>query len=92
MDVTLHVIRADRLSIVFGMIFSALGGCWWPIEVTPDWMQVLQKMIPTGWTMDALHKLISFQQPPATALPHVLALLGAAVLVGIMAARNFRYE
>ena len=83
--------QATGIGVLASNLLAALGGCWWPIEVTPDWMQVLQKMIPTGWTMDALHKLISFQLPPATALPHVLALLAAAVLLGIMAARKFRY-
>jgi hypothetical protein len=23
------------------MILAALGGCWWPIEITPPWMQSL---------------------------------------------------
>ena len=42
-------------------LFAALGGLFWPIEVTPGWMRAIQKIVPTGWTMDALHNLISFQ-------------------------------
>ena len=71
---------------------AALGGCWWPIEVTPDWMQFVQKLLPTGWTMDALHKLISFQAGAESAIPNVVMLVAAAAVFGWLAVRNFRYE
>jgi ABC-type multidrug transport system permease subunit len=71
---------------------AALGGCWWPIEVTPAWMQMLQKFMPTGWTMDALHKLISFQSGAASALPQVAIIVGATVVVTALAVRRFQYE
>ena len=68
------------------------SGCWWPIEVTPEWMQMLQKAIPTGWTMNALHKLISFQAGPMSVIPNVLLLVAGTVVFGVLAARRFRYE
>jgi len=71
---------------------AALGGCWWPIEITPKWMQSLAKFLPTGWAMDAMHKLISFRSGPASALPHVAALLTATLIVGWLAARRFRFQ
>ena len=53
--------QASGLGVLVANLLAALGGCWWPIEITPDWMQFVQKLLPTGWTMDALHKLISFR-------------------------------
>ena len=53
--------QAGGLGVLAAIVLAALGGCWWPIEVTPEWMQFEQKLTPTGWTMDALHKLISFK-------------------------------
>jgi len=73
------------------MILAALGGCWWPIEITPKWMQSLSLALPTGWTMDALHKLVNFGYEPATAVPHVAALVVATVVCGWGAAKVFRY-
>jgi ABC-type multidrug transport system permease subunit len=55
-------------------------------------MQFVQKLLPTGWTMDALHKLISFQAGAASAIPNVIMLLVAAAVFGWLAVRNFRYE
>lgn len=84
--------QASGLGVLFANLLAALGGCWWPIEVTPGWMQGLQKLIPTGWTMDALHKLISFEAGAASAIPHVITLLVAALIVAALAVNRFRYE
>ncbi len=83
--------QAGGLGVLAANLLAALGGCWWPIEITPEWMQMIQKAIPTGWTMDALHKLISFQAGAASVVPHVLLLIGAAAAFGVLAARRFRY-
>ena len=84
--------QASGLGVLLANVLAALGGCWWPIEITPEWMQFVQKLLPTGWTMDALHKLISFEAGALSALPHVAALFTAAFLVTLLAVNRFRYE
>ena len=74
------------------MILAALGGCWWPIEIAPEWMQLVQKTLPSGWAMDAMHRLISFELGPQSVGAHMLALLVGALVVGYGCVRNFRYE
>lgn len=83
--------EAAGLGVFFTMVLAALGGCWWPIEVAPAWMQKLQLVTPTGWTMDALHKLISFDMAWQNALPHLVTLIGAALAIGWAASRRFRF-
>ena len=83
--------QASGLGVLAANLLAALGGCWWPIEVTPEWMQAIQKLIPTGWTMDALHKLMSFQAGALSVIPNVLLLVAAALVFGALAARRFRY-
>jgi ABC-type multidrug transport system permease subunit len=84
--------QVSGLGVLAANLLAALGGCWWPIEVTPAWMQSIQQLTPTGWTMDALHKLISFQSGPASALPQVAILVAASIVVAAFAVRHFRYE
>ena len=84
--------QAAGIGVLLSNLLAALGGCWWPIEVTPGWMQFVQTLLPTGWTMDALHKLISFQAEPVSILPHLAALLGAALITAALAVRYFSYE
>jgi ABC-type multidrug transport system permease subunit len=80
------------LGVLSSMGLAALGGCWWPIEIAPRWMQSLAMLLPTGWAMDALHRLVSFGDPASSALPHVAALLMGSFGIGAAAARVFRYE
>ncbi len=80
------------LGVIASNVMAALGGCWWPIEITPQWTQNLALVFPTGWAMDALHKLMSFGDSPMAVIPHIAAFLIAALIAGHLLARTFRFE
>ncbi|HEV3342171.1 MAG TPA: ABC transporter permease [Pirellulales bacterium] len=84
--------QAVAIGVLTGNALGALGGCWWPIEIAPSWMQSLAICLPSGWAMDAMHRLISFRAGAASALPHVLVLFTAASVAGVAAARRFRFQ
>jgi ABC-type multidrug transport system permease subunit len=79
------------IGVLATLVLAALGGCWWPIEITPAWMQTLALALPTGWAMDAMHRLASFGHGPGSAVAHLAALLAGALLLGGLAVRTFRY-
>ncbi len=80
------------LGITLSNLLAGLGGCWWPIEITPLWAQRLAMFLPTGWTMHALHQLVNFGAPPSTAIPSVVVSLTLALGAGWLLARKFRFE
>jgi ABC-2 type transport system permease protein len=84
--------QAVGIGVIATNILAALGGCWWPIEITPRWAQLIAKFLPTGWAMDAMHKLVNFGDPPSAVVPHLVALAAAALLISYLAARRFRFE
>jgi ABC-type multidrug transport system permease subunit len=84
--------QAAGIGVLGTMILAALGGCWWPIEITPPWMQSLAAALPTGWAMDALHRLVHFGDTAASAAPHAAALGFGALVLGWIGARVFRYQ
>ncbi len=84
--------QASGLGVLMANGMAALGGCWWPIEVTPQWMQAIQTVMPTGWTMDAMHKLISFQAGAASVLPELALLITATIVIAAFAAKRFQYQ
>jgi ABC-2 type transport system permease protein len=84
--------QAAAIGVISANVLAALGGCWWPIEVSPAWMQKLQLALPTGWAMDALHKLISFQAAPAAVVPHLLVMAVSGALVLVVSVRVFRFD
>jgi ABC-2 type transport system permease protein len=52
--------QAGGLSILFAMLFAALGGCWWPLEITPPIYQTLVKVLPSTWAMQGLTDIIVY--------------------------------
>jgi ABC-2 type transport system permease protein len=83
--------QMSGFGVMATMVLAALGGCWWPIEVTPDWAQRLAMFLPTGWAMDAMHRLISFGDTAGAAVPHAMALAVGASVLGVAGVRTFRY-
>ncbi len=79
------------LGVLLSNVMAGLGGCWWPIEITPLWAQRLAILLPTGWTMDAMHKLVSFGGSPAEVIPHLAASVVGALVAGWIVARSFRF-
>ncbi len=75
----------EGIAIISTLVMSALGGCWWPLEIVGRPFQIAALVFPTGWTMNGLHKLISFGLDASAVLPHigVLAAFGAVfILIG----------
>jgi hypothetical protein len=56
------------------------------------WAQKLALFLPTGLTMDALHKLVNFGASPAEVVPHFLVLTAAALAGMWVLARSFRFQ
>lgn len=84
--------QAVGIGVLCSNLLAALGGCWWPIEITPRWMQGVALLLPTGWAMDAMHRLVSFGEGAASAAPHVAVMLAATLALGAVSARIFRYQ
>jgi ABC-type multidrug transport system permease subunit len=80
------------LGVILSNVMAGLGGCWWPIEITPPWAQKAALFLPTGLTMNALHKLVNFGESPATVVPHLAALTIASAIALYALSRTFRFQ
>ncbi len=78
------------VALLIGMPTAALGGCWWPLEITPEWMQTAAHAVPTAWAMDALHQLITFGSGLGGAAPAIGVLIGFALAANAAAMRFLR--
>lgn len=84
--------QAMWLIIFFGMVLSALGGAWWPLEVTPPLYQQVVKVLPTTWAMQGLTDVVVRGQGVAAILPEVGVLLAFAAAFFAVGIGRFRYE
>jgi ABC-2 type transport system permease protein len=80
------------MGVVASNVMAALGGCWWPIEITAQWTQRIASVFPTGWAMDALHRLMSFGDSPAAVIPHIVAFVVTALIAAAVLAYKFRFQ
>jgi ABC-2 type transport system permease protein len=86
--------RAEQtavLALVTSLFLGAIGGCWWPLEVVPRWLQAAGHLSPAAWAMDGFHALISFGSGLGAVLLPCLILLAYAAALFLVAARALRF-
>ncbi|MCD4690220.1 ABC transporter permease [bacterium] len=84
--------QAESLSLLLTLMMCALGGLWWPLEITPGSYQAIGHLLPTGWAMDAMNNMLSRGYPLELVLPQAFVLLGFAVVLGVAATIAFKCE
>jgi ABC-2 type transport system permease protein len=84
--------QANGLSIMLGMVMALLGGCWYPIELFPAFVQSAVKVLPTTWAMQGMLDIVLRGQGLAAVLPEAGVLLGFAALFFVIGVVRFRYE
>jgi ABC-type Na+ efflux pump permease subunit len=73
------------------MTMAAIGGCWWPIDFEPQWMQTAALAMPTTWAMRAYNDLMIRGLAASSALIPSAVNLGYGVVymvVGIAITRR----
>ena len=81
---------ASMAGVLASLTLAPIGGCWWPLFITPDWMQTLAKITPHGWANTGFNKLMLFGAEFADVVAEMLALLIFAVLFAAVALWRFR--
>jgi ABC-2 type transport system permease protein len=81
---------ASSVATLTSLVLAPLGGCWWPLFITPRWMQFIAKLTPHGWATTGFNKLLVFGADFSAAVPEMLALVVFAAIFGIIALCRFR--
>ena len=84
--------QASGLSIMFGMVFALMGGCWYPLELFPPVVQNFVKVLPTTWAMHGMLDLVLRGGGLQDVLPEAAVLLGFAAIFFSVGIWRFRYE
>ena len=81
---------ATSAGVLVSVILPAIGGSWWPLFITPRWMQSLAKLTPHGWANDAFNRLMLFGAEAADVAQAMAALAGFALVFLAVAIWRFR--
>jgi ABC-2 type transport system permease protein len=76
--------------VVLPMAF--LGGSFFPLDITPTWLQVIANVFPLKHLNAAMLDVMVRGDGPASVLPQIAILLGFALVASALAARIFRWE
>ncbi len=72
--------QAGGLRTMMAMLLAALGGAWWPLEVTPQAYQAAVKVLPTTWAMTGFNNVILRGLGVIEVLPQAAILLAFSAL------------
>jgi ABC-2 type transport system permease protein len=88
------LVKTDRsaaaIAVLVSLVLAPLGGCWWPLFITPRWMQFLAKFTPHGWANMGFNKLMLFGADAGSVVWEMLALVGFMLFFMVVAIINFR--
>lgn len=81
---------AESITVLASLTLAALGGSWWPLFVTPQWMQTLAKITPHAWSNEAFNKLLIFGATTRDIWVNLLVLLLFSVVFIALALYRLR--
>ena len=85
-----NVQAASALGPLSALVLAPIGGCWWPLFITPQWMQSLAKLTPHGWANGGFNKLMLFGAEFGDVTQEMVALAGFGVVFLAVALWRFR--
>ena len=85
-----NVRTASAAGVLASLVLAPIGGSWWPLFITPPFMQSLARLTPHGWANDGLNRLMLFGAEFTDVLPSMAALLVFAAIFLSLALWRFR--
>lgn len=82
--------QAAGMSRLLSLTLAPLGGAWWPLSITPPFMQTIGHLSPVAWAMDGFQTLIYNGGGLPDVLTEVGVLLAAAAVLFAIGAATFR--
>ena len=84
--------QAGGVALLLSFTLAPLGGAWWPLSITPSFMQFIGHFTPTAWVMDGFQDIIFYGGGLVDVLPEMAVLLVIAAVFFAIGIIGFRYE
>jgi ABC-type multidrug transport system permease subunit len=84
--------QASGLGLLLTLTMAPLGGAWWPMDISPRFMQIIGHVTPVAWAMDGFTALTYHGAHLADVLVPLAVLVGMTVVLFLIAIPRFRYQ
>ena len=71
-------------AVILALGMSAISGCWWPAEISPQWMNSLSNFLPSGMALSGFHQLISYGRGMEAIYITLIKLASIAILFALI--------
>lgn len=84
--------QAGALSAIVIVSTCMIGGVYWPLEITPDVMQMIAKAVPQSWAISGFQEIVGGGLHPARLGLSTVMLVGFSVLFFSIGLSRIRFE
>ena len=84
--------QASGLGLLLALTLAPLGGAWWPMSISPRFLQIIGHVSPVAWAMDGFTALTYEGAHLVDIWVPVVVLLGMTIVAFFIAIPRFRYQ
>jgi ABC-2 type transport system permease protein len=84
--------QAAGVGLLLTMTLSPLGGAWWPMDISPKFMQIIGHISPVAWAMDGFTALTYNGAHMADIWIPLAVLTGMTIVLFLIAIPRFKYQ
>ena len=84
--------QASGLGLLLTLTLSPLGGAWWPMSISPKFLQIIGHVSPVAWAMDGFTALTYRGATLAGIWLPLVVLAGMTVVLFLITIPRFRYQ
>ena len=83
--------RGNPVDFLFGSLSSLLGGVYYPVQVLPDWLQVLARFFPLTYSLEAMRRALLTGASLVDLWREIAVLVAFSVLLLPLSLFSFRH-
>lgn len=84
--------RGDPITWAFNALSVLLGGVYYPISILPDWLQIIARIFPITYTLEAMRKALLTSATFSELLPEIIALSIFSIILLPLSLYIFKYS
>jgi ABC-2 type transport system permease protein len=84
--------QASMLGLLLTLVLASIGGAWWPMDISPKFLQIIGHVSPVAWAMEGFTALTYNGAHLVDILLPLTVLLGMTVVLFLIAIPRFKYQ
>ena len=84
--------QASMLGLLLTLVLASIGGAWWPMEISPKFLQIIGHISPVAWAMDGFTALTYHGAQLVDILVPLAVLTGMTIALFLIAIPRFKYQ